>query len=160
MCRGTACSTPAREDDVSFGVSDRRPVGDAADCARAAAADGDRVRSSLGGHEKIPRAHAGADERLPGEPEDTVRARVRVSGRAAVRQERRAAWAEASRDEARALDPDVPTAGETRHDDRARPAAGIDGHDDSADFVGRDQLAPVATEGTGGDRDPPLYPGC
>jgi len=149
-----------REDDVSFGVSHRGSVGDAADRARAAAADSDRVRSSFGCHQQIARPNACADERLAREREDAVRSRVRVAGRAAVRQKRCPARAEASRDEARAFDPDVPAGGETRDDDRARPAAGVDGHDAPADFVRRDQLACIATEGTGSDRDATLHPWC
>src|SRR4029077_16953800 len=76
-----------------------------------------------------------------------------------VGEQRHPARAEARRNEARALDPDVPAGGEARVDDHAGSAAGIDRHDSSADLVRRDQLARIATEGAGGDGHPALYPG-
>src|SRR5262249_119700 len=75
------------------------------------------------------------------------------------RQKRRAARAEALRDEACALDPDVPAGAETGVDDGARPTAGIDRDEASADLVRRDQLAGEATEGTRSDSNPARHPG-
>ena len=74
---------------------------------RSCAADVDRDRASLRDHEQIPVVYRCRCHFSGRHPEDRVRPRVRIVGRAAVRDVSGSASAETWRDESRALDADI-----------------------------------------------------
>ena len=139
-------SPPAHEHDMSLGVGRGGAVRNPAGRARAAATDANRIRASLCCDQQIAAAHAAADQRLAGEHEDAVRARVWVARGATIREKRGAAPVEVKRNETQTLDPDVRAGRETGLRHGSRSALGIYRNEPSAVFVRCNELTPEVAE--------------
>ena len=120
-----------------FGLDDRRALGARLEEQRLAI-----PQVGLAVH----RPHAGADQRLAGEHEDAVRARVWVVRGATVREKRGAAPVEVKRNETQTLDPDVRAGRETGLRHGSRSALGIYRNEPSAVFVRCNELTPEVAE--------------
>ncbi len=153
-----ATSASGDERDMALRVSDRGTVGDVVDDAAArAAANPDGVSAALTGDEQVTGTHAGGEKRGVADPQDEIVARVPVSRREPVGEERVDG---AGRHEPGALHPDVRPVRQAGGADQDRVTAWRDRVDVAAPLIGRDQITGEPSEATRRDRNPALDPRC
>src|SRR6266508_6401694 len=145
------------EGDVTFAVGLLGSLPDAPHGAAPPATDGERERARLGGDDQVTRPHPGAHELASRHDEEAVCARGRRAGRTEIREVRGAAGPETPRDEADALDADVPAGRDARSRDELHATPGVEGEDPAADLVRGDQPPRKAAERERGDRDSALH---
>jgi hypothetical protein len=139
---------------VALAVGRHWPAADPADRAGRTAANGDRARARLGGHQQVARSDTGTQKLPPREREDAVRPFGRRTRRRGVGQVRTSAAAESARDEPDALDADVASAWKSGVRELPSPAHVVERVDLPAELVGRHELATERAEAERRNRDP------